>query len=152
MGFKCPLCKKDFGNNKDAWKEHINKCNGVGVDKLNDNANGISIANAFVNITTSVEKLPKQSELESKAKRKLKKNKKMHSLIDITCSVPEVDVLENSAVFKADFEEDKYAAIIAMAKALRLLSKNTVYEAEILELLCRCGMLLNFSAEEIKER
>lgn len=45
----------------------------------------------------------------------------------------------------------KVISIIAMAKSLRLLSKNTVYEAEILELLSRCSILLNFSAEEIGE-
>lgn len=104
MGFKCPLCGKDYCRN---------------------------------------------SELNSKATKKPRQNKKMHSLIDITRSIPEVDVLENSAVFKVDLEEDKYNAIIAMAKSLRLLSKNTVYEAEILELLSRCSILLSFSAEEI---
>lgn len=25
MGFKCPVCKKDFGNQKQKWNEHIEK-------------------------------------------------------------------------------------------------------------------------------
>lgn len=149
MGFKCPLCGKDYGRNKNEWQNHINKCNGSGADELT--AAGMSMANAFVKITTSVEKLPKHSELISKSIKKPRQNKKMHSLIDITGSIPEVDVIENSAVFKVDLEEDKHNAIIAMAKSLRLLSKNTVYEAEILELLSRCSILLNFSVEEIRE-
>lgn len=23
MGFKCPMCLKDFGNSKDSWKKHV---------------------------------------------------------------------------------------------------------------------------------
>lgn len=30
MGFRCPLCHKDFGVNKEAWSKHCDTCgNGV---------------------------------------------------------------------------------------------------------------------------
>lgn len=33
MGFKCPICQKDFGRNKDLWVDHCkNCCNGVAED------------------------------------------------------------------------------------------------------------------------
>lgn len=28
MGFKCPLCNKDFGNQKKDFDTHIKRCNG----------------------------------------------------------------------------------------------------------------------------
>ena len=36
MGFKCPLCKKDFGRNKNEWKNHIsNVHHGIALDAVN---------------------------------------------------------------------------------------------------------------------
>lgn len=33
MGFKCPMCLKDFGNSKAEWKEHIMSAHhGIGLD------------------------------------------------------------------------------------------------------------------------
>ena len=30
MGFRCPVCLKDFDRNKKAWQRHIKKCcNGI---------------------------------------------------------------------------------------------------------------------------
>lgn len=26
MGFKCPMCKKDFGNKKSEFEKHIKNC------------------------------------------------------------------------------------------------------------------------------
>ena len=42
MGFKCPSCHEDFGINKDRWKKHLKKHDG-----LNDTINN------FMNITCS---------------------------------------------------------------------------------------------------
>lgn len=33
MGFKCPVCMKDFGHDKNKWENHISKAHdGVGDD------------------------------------------------------------------------------------------------------------------------
>lgn len=33
MGFKCPICLKDFGNDKKEWEKHIQtKHDGIGLD------------------------------------------------------------------------------------------------------------------------
>jgi hypothetical protein len=33
MGFRCPVCSKDFGNNKNEWSKHIyNEHDGLGND------------------------------------------------------------------------------------------------------------------------
>lgn len=33
MGFKCPVCKKDFGTDKEAWQDHLkNQHRGIGKD------------------------------------------------------------------------------------------------------------------------
>jgi hypothetical protein len=26
MGFRCPICQKDFGRNRDDWQEHCKLC------------------------------------------------------------------------------------------------------------------------------
>lgn len=36
MGFRCPVCVADFGQDKSAWHEHIaSKHQGAGLDILN---------------------------------------------------------------------------------------------------------------------
>lgn len=36
MGFKCPICLRDFKKNKQIWKDHIEKEHkGLGKDTLN---------------------------------------------------------------------------------------------------------------------
>ncbi len=36
MGFKCPICSKDFKTDKSSWEEHIKSDHdGTGLDFLN---------------------------------------------------------------------------------------------------------------------
>lgn len=79
----------------------------------------------------------------------MRTNKKMHKLIDITCSVTEVDAQQAKHAFLDEIKMEKHDAIIAMAKALLILSKGTVYESEVHELILRCSCHCDFTSEEI---
>ena len=52
MGFKCPVCHKDFGSDKNAFSDHMKYCSGFDIENVDIEVFGTEQAKNAVYVST----------------------------------------------------------------------------------------------------
>ena len=74
MGFRCPACHEDFGTDRAAWEDHVNRCN-YGVE---------GAAKAMVNMVKGTDLIEKEINTGDARGTRISK---VDVHFDITCNI-----------------------------------------------------------------